>query len=98
MCIRDRPMTNPRIVDVDRNAHTKIIITLEVGQTLTVNTKYGTVTDDEGNDLSGLVTDDSVFILFGGGTYPIFTADEQPENVLYYPKGTMEMEYYNTLV
>ena len=93
------PMTNPRIVDVERNLQTKINTVLEVGQTITIDTKKGTAIDNLGNDLSGLITDDSVFVRVGESRYlPIFTADEQPQNVLYYPQGSLRAIFNDTTI
>ena len=93
------PMTNPRIVDVERNIQTKLTTTLEVGQSITIDTKLGLITDHEGNDITPLLTEDSVFILLGATQYlPIFTADEQPQEVLYYPQGTVRYQFNDTIV
>ena len=93
------PMTNPRIVDVERNIQTKLMTTLEVGQSITIDTKAGLITDHEGNDITPLLTDDSVFILLGATQYlPIFTADEQPQEVLYYPQGTVRYQFNDTII
>lgn len=94
------PVTNPRVYNLNTGKYFKVNIILNgTNEWIEIDSKNGTVVDQDGSDVSGLVTADSEFILLRQGSNDIlYESDENPYNVLYLPTAEFTVKYRDTKI
>lgn len=93
-------ITNPKVQNLTTGKTFQINTTIaDENEYILIDSKEGTVVDQDGVDLTGLVTAASEFLLLQQGDNSIFyTSDESPDVVLYYPTATFSVKHRNTTI
>lgn len=93
-------INNPTILNLTTGKSFQVNVTLaDENDYIIIDSNAGTVVDQDGLDLTGLVTAASEFILLQPSTNELlYLSDEVPEVVLYYPTATYSVKYRNTTI
>lgn len=93
-------ITNPVVKNLTTGSMFQVNTTIaDENSWIEIDTKNGTVVNQDGVDLSGLITSDSSFILLSQGANEImYLSDEDPYNALYLPTATFSVKHRNTTV
>lgn len=101
----DGGITNPKIYNITTNKLFKVNTTLaDATEWIEINSKLGTVVDQDGNDLSGLVDSSSEYILLEIGTNEVvYLSDESegagsPLSTWEYPEATFSVSHRTTII
>lgn len=92
-------ITNPKITNITTGAFMQVETTIADGHWIEMDSEAGTIVDQDGNDLSALVTSDSNFVLISGGDNDlIYESDENPYVTLTLPTATFSVAYRYTSI
>jgi hypothetical protein len=92
-------ITNPKITNTTTGAFMQVETTILDGHWIEMDSEAGTIVDQDGNDLSALVTADSNFVLLSGGDNDLmYESDENPYATLVLPTATFSVAYRNTSI
>lgn len=93
-------ITNPVIKNLTTGKTFQVAYTIpDENGYIEINSKLGTVVDQDGLDLSGFITDDSDFVLLAQGVNQLmYTSDQDPYLVLYLPTATFSVKHRNTTI
>lgn len=101
----DGGITNPRIYNITTNKIFQVNTTLaDATEWIEINSKLGTVVDQDGNDQSGLVDGTSEYILLNiGNNEIVFLSDESegagsPLTTWEYPEATFSVKHRTTII
>jgi len=93
-------ITNPVVKNLTTGAMFEIATTIaDDTKWVEIDSKEGTVVDQDGLDLSGLISNQSMFILLQQGANEImYISDEDPYITLYFPTATFSVKHRNTTI